>query len=170
MAVLNKKQIILMGIVDETEINEIQFTPNGIDVTLKEVYKHGDEPGIVDFDNKKRKLPDAIKQIPNEEEQYVLSPGTYMVELNEKVKMPKNIIANIYPRSSLCRCGATTQSGVWDAGYFGSGAIQLIVNNPVGIILTKRARIAQMIFVKMADEAHIGYDGVYQGGKNQQSE
>ena len=165
MAVLNKKQILELGIVDKNEVNEIQFTPNGLDVTVKDIHKFTDKAGLVDFDNRKRKLAETIKLIP-ENDEYRLKQGVYMVDLTETIKLPKNVIATIYPRSSLCRCGATTQSGAWDAGYFGSGSIQLIVNNPAGIILTKRARIAQMIFIEMTDEAHQEYAGAYQGGKN----
>ncbi|RLG14052.1 MAG: hypothetical protein DRN66_02950 [Candidatus Nanohalarchaeota archaeon] len=166
MAVLNKKQILKMGIVDKEEIDDIQFTPNGLDVTVKNIYKFSNQPGLIDFDNTKRNLPETVKLNPDEKEEYNLTPGVYLAELREYIKLPKNIIANIYPRSTLCRCGATTQSGAWDAGYFGSGAIQLIVNNPAGIIVAKKARIAQMIFIEMTDEAHEEYNGAYQGGKN----
>ena len=166
MAVLNKKQILEMGILNKHEIDNIQFTPNGLDVSVKNILKFSNEKGVIDFDNTQRKLPETVKLIPNENNKFFLKQGVYLAELREYIKLPKNVIANIYPRSTLCRCGATTQSGVWDAGYYGNGAIQLIVNNPAGIILIKKARIAHMIFIKMTEEAHEKYNGAYQGGKN----
>jgi dUTP pyrophosphatase len=68
-----------------------------------------------------------------------------------------------FPRSSLLRMGAFTQTGVWDAGFKGASEFILIVQNPAGLKLKQNARVVQLVFTKINETAQ-GYNGIYQEG------
>ena len=46
-----------------------------------------------------------------------LTPGPYQIVYNEIVDLPNDLMALGRPRSSLCRCGVTIHTAIWDAGY-----------------------------------------------------
>jgi dUTP pyrophosphatase len=91
-----------------------------------------------------------------------LSPGSYVVTYNEIVHLPKNVMAMGAPRSSLLRCGVTVHMAIWDAGYSGRSQSLLVVYNPQGFQIQKNSRLAQLVFVELADETE-AYNGAYQG-------
>lgn len=143
---------------------EKQLTPNGMDFTASAVHAF-DGAGAVDFDNSGRVLP-AVREVPGEhpgpaqEGWWLLREGAYRVSSNETVRMPLGLIAFAFPRSSLLRCGAFTQTGVWDAGFHGKSEFILVVQNPAGIRIRKNARLIQLVFARISPAAK-GYDGIY---------
>jgi len=93
-----------------------------------------------------------------------LPKGAYRVEFNETVKMPLDVMGQVFTRSSVWRSLAWVEAGVMDAGYEGAVGAALMVANEEGIWVSKNARLAQMVFHSMS-EATKGYAGVYQGSK-----
>jgi dUTP pyrophosphatase len=91
-----------------------------------------------------------------------LAPGTYLVDFNEKVVVPRNCLATVYPRSSLWRSGVGIHAGVMDAGYQGAMGAMMEVRNEHGVTLFRDAKLAQIVFAEMSEEVE-GYDGTYQG-------
>lgn len=156
--ILPKHQIksLILDFFDET-----QFQPAGFDLTLKEVHKFSSS-GKIDFDNKERILSKSVPLVFINDE-ISLPRGAYKVIYNEYVKIPANAAALCFPRSSLLRCGATLECAVWDPGYEGRSESLLIVHNENGIILKKNAKLGQLVFVKLADEAKELYNGRYKG-------
>ena len=149
-----------------------QFQPCGIDITLKEVYRFK-SPGVIDFDNKERKISD-VEPIPfdggaegaaggSTADRVMLKPGAYKVIFNEYVRIPKNVAGLCLPRSSLLRCGVTLECAVWDPGYEGRSEALLVVRNEHGVNLKKNAKIGQMIFIRLAEDAKTLYSGQYKG-------
>ena len=143
-----------------------QLNEHGFDVTVGKVYELSDYL-VLDFDNSLRRLPkeneiefNEIKICDKIVEGVVLESGTYVVELNEIVRLPKDVCAVALPRSTLIRSGCTVFSAVWDAGYEGKGKLGLYVGNKA--VITKNARFAQMIFLKLTQYVD-GYSGTYQG-------
>ena len=59
-----------------------------------------------------------------------LQPGAYIVEFNEKVAVPLDVVGFILPRSSFWRSGGVVESGVCDAGYEGAMGCLLQVSWP----------------------------------------
>ncbi|KAH7392270.1 dUTP diphosphatase [Phaeosphaeria sp. MPI-PUGE-AT-0046c] len=104
------------------------------------------------------KLPNSV----GDTEYLDLSTGYYLVEFNESVNMPLDLMGQILVRSSLFRSGALIQAGVMDSGYEGAVGAMLQVLNPHGLRLTKNAKLAQMIFHQMSEPVE-GYSGAYQG-------
>jgi dUTP pyrophosphatase len=153
------------GLITDYPHLETQLTPNGFDLTTGEIHTF-DGSGKLDFSNSEREIPDSTpiepeKQDPNDEYGWWdLDPGVYKVVANETVKIPNDLAAFAYPRSSLLRMGAHIQNGVWDGGFDGTSTFLLKVDNPDGIQLKENARVNHLVFVRM-DETDEGYDGIY---------
>jgi dUTP pyrophosphatase len=148
---------------------ETQLTPNGFDLTVGSIFEF-ESGGAVDFSNKERVLPDVGELLPQKagpQDKYgwwQLKKGAYKIKTNETVKLPNSLIGIAFPRSTLLRMGAYTQTGVWDAGFQGKSEFILLVENPRGISVKQNARIVQLLFMGM-DEAARGYEGMYQNSK-----
>lgn len=141
-----------------------QFQPCGIDITLKEVYSFK-SAGLIDFDNKERKISDVepVQFDGGAADRVSLKPGAYKVIFNEYVKIPRNVAGLCLPRSSLLRCGVTLECAVWDPGYEGRSEALLVVRNEHGVTLKKNAKIGQMVFMRLAEDASSLYSGQYKG-------
>lgn len=169
MFVLNdneiKKEIKELNLISDFINLEKQLTPNGFDLTLKEVFKI-EGAGEIDFSNNERKFPEFNLIEPekrNPEDKYgwwFLKKGSYKIKANEDFRMPLNLIAIARTRSSLLRSGAIVNSGVWDAGFEGKVEFLLDVVNEKGIWIKQNARVLQVIFFKM-NETNKGYEGVH---------
>ncbi len=138
---------------------EVQLQPNGVDLTLREVYVFK-SPGRIDFTNKERVLAKTEK-LEFDGEWLFLREGVYKAVFNEILNIPKDLCAIARPRSSLLRCGVTVETAVFDAGYRGRPTSLLIVFNPNGIYLRRNARIVQIMFIKLCNPVREGYKGAY---------
>ncbi|KAJ4316660.1 hypothetical protein N0V94_005341 [Neodidymelliopsis sp. IMI 364377] len=94
-----------------------QVQPCGVDLTLKRILTWT-SPGFIDFTNTRRKTADTAElpfQLPPTSTQtspddrntdFVDLPhGSYLVEFNETVDMPLDLMGQIFVRSSLFRSG-----------------------------------------------------------------
>ena len=142
------------GLVNE----ELQYQPAGTDLTVARIEKLTDS-GRIDFDNSRREIAQGEEVSPGK-----LDGGeAYRVTYNEKISVPPDAIGLVFPRSSVMRNGCHLVTAVWDPGYEGRGQGLLQVLNPAGVVLEENARVAQMIFLEMAQEVEEGYSGEYQG-------
>jgi len=141
---------------------EQQTQPNGFDLSLAEVHRHCGK-GTIAVSNLQRVLPELEPVTPDEEGFLDLEPGIYHITYREIVSLPKNVMAFGRPRSSLNRSGVTIHTAVWDAGYSGRSTSLLSVLNPAGFRVQIGARVLQLVFVGLAQEAGEGYAGIYQG-------
>ncbi len=137
---------------------EIQDQPAGTDLTVARIEKLTGR-GRIDFDNSRREIAQGEEVSPGK-----LDGGeAYRVTYNEKISVPPDAIGLVFPRSSVMRNGCHLVTAVWDPGYEGRGQGLLQVLNPAGVVLEENARVAQMIFLEMAQEVKEGYSGKYQG-------
>ncbi|EEQ28217.1 putative dUTP diphosphatase [Microsporum canis] len=160
---------IITGLVSPS----LQIQPCGVDLTLSKVLTWT-SAGTIDFDNSQRRkaATNEVAFVPIqqsagetsevEHEVVDLPQGSYLVEFNETVSVPLDVMGQLYVRSSLFRSGALLNAGVMDAGYNGAVGALLQVMNPAGLRLYKNARLAQFVFHQMSEPVD-GYDGVYQG-------
>ena len=162
----------IRGLVLSGEIDlKTQIQPAGIDLTVKHISRYTTH-GVLAFSNEERELP-RMYTIPwgmyndsrtlYNDYQIWLEKGVYMVEADPIIEIPMDAIAFAQPRSSLTRMGCGVHSGIWDPGYKGDSTFVLNIYNPHGIIISKNARIAQLVYVRMESPATEGYDGIYQG-------
>ncbi|RLE84108.1 MAG: deoxyuridine 5'-triphosphate nucleotidohydrolase [Thermoprotei archaeon] len=158
---LNSSPPIVEGYIDLA----YQLQPAGFDLSLAEV-RQFKSSGQIDFDNTKRLISETYPlKFSLEDESIKLNKGTYLIVFNEKINLPKNILALGFPRSTLLRCGVTINSAVWDPGYSGRGRSLMMVLNSNGVKLFKNARVMQLIFIKVEGDTGEGYKGVYKGEK-----
>jgi len=150
---------LVEGLVDA----ETQIQMNGVDFTLREVSRFGDEPGAIDFDNSERKTPDTTPIDPDGDGWWTLGPGPYWVVYNEVVNIPPDMFGMARTRSSLLRSGAHIATALWDSGYSGRSGSVLVVHNPAGLRLKRDARVLQLIFYALDAPAAKTYAGQYQG-------
>ncbi|GIZ43341.1 hypothetical protein CKM354_000657300 [Cercospora kikuchii] len=144
---------------------KVQAQPCGIDLTLRKVLIWN-SAGTVDFSNEFRESSKTSQlDFYGSPKQIHLDQGNYLVEFNEEVDVPLDVMGQIFVRSSLWRNGAKIDAGVVDSGYKGSLGALLQVLNPHGITLHENARLAQIVFHEMKEKAEEGYSGVYQGAK-----
>jgi len=158
LRLLDTSSPLVEGFVDR----DIQIGGNGVDLTLRRVSEFTSK-GAVDFSNEERVISET-QDLPFGESGWLeLESGAYRVEYNEKVNLPKNIVAIAMPRSSLIRCGVALVTSIWDAGYQGRGKSTLVVFNPKGFSLKRDSRIAQLVFLSMTEPSRKGYHGIFQG-------
>jgi dUTP pyrophosphatase len=140
---------------------EEQLQPNGFDLTVKEVamLQSGGRIGV----SNANRLVSGLSGLFFDSQDYMdLIPGAYVITFNEIVSLPKNVMATGAPRSSLLRCGVTVHMAIWDAGYAGRSQSLMVVYNPQGFRVQRKARIAQLVFHTLGTETE-GYSGKYQG-------
>ena len=140
---------------------EEQMQPNGIDLTLREVFLP-QSSGKIAVSDSQRQVSDLAPLVFDGLGFIDLMPGAYIITYNEIVHLPKNLMALARPRSSLLRCGVAVNTAVWDAGYSGRSQSLMVVYNPQGFRLQRNARIVQLIFLRLTEETE-GYQGAYQG-------
>lgn len=157
--ILPKQQLEEAKLIEGLHSSQLQ--PAGIDITLKEVYSFK-TAGTIDFDNKERKISD-VEPLAFESDKVSLKPGAYKVIFNEYVRIPKSMAALCLPRSSLLRCGVTLECAVWDPGYEGRSEALLVVRNEHGITFKRNAKIGQMVFIRLSEDAKSVYEGAYKG-------
>jgi dUTP pyrophosphatase len=155
---LSRRPPLIEGLLDP----EAQIQMNGVDFTLREVSRFGDEPGAVDFDNAERRTASTEPLPPDASGWWHLAPRPYWIVYNEVVNIPPDVFALARTRSSVLRSGAQIGTALWDSGYSGRSGSLLVVSNPAGIRLKKDARVLQLVFFELDSPAKKTYAGRYQ--------
>ena len=118
-------------------------------------------PKIKEIQEKKEILGTGLSL----KEFFIIEPKKYYLATTlEKINMPSNLVAFIFNRSSLFRCGASIRSAVVDPGYKGELTIGIKNEAMHSIRIEKHARFAQICFAEVHGEVS-PYRGSYQGGK-----
>jgi dUTP pyrophosphatase len=138
-----------------------QLQPHGFDLTVREVAVFAGTGWV--GEGEKRGLAPPLPLPFDGDGGLTLGPGVYLVTFNEVVRLPLDVMALAFPRSTLLRCGVSLHSAVWDAGYHGRSQALLAVHNPAGFRLSRNARLAQMVFFALGRRVARGYQGRYQG-------
>ncbi|MFH1199564.1 MAG: deoxyuridine 5'-triphosphate nucleotidohydrolase [Candidatus Micrarchaeota archaeon] len=149
------KEKLIQGYTDAKS----QLQPAGFDLTVEKVFKLKTQ-GAIDFDNKGRKISEVTELAWGADGWLELKQGTYKIQFAEEVALPGELAAMTILRSSVMRCGCVMHQGYWDPGYHGKGETALYVGNENGLRLKKGAKIAQMVFFKVAGG---GADEIYAG-------
>ena len=147
---------LLTGLEDP----DLQVQQNGVDLTLDTVWRLEGRSSL-GWSNADRELAPRRLVESTPDGWYELDPGAYVIRLREVVTLPLDVMAIGRPRSSLCRCGASIHTAVWDAGYTGRSEALLVVYATDGLRLQRGARVLQLVFIRL-DGATSSYDGMYQ--------
>lgn len=90
----------------------LQTQPCGIDLTLRRILTWN-SAGTVDFSNEFRQSSKTSQlDFSGSPKQIHLEMGNYLVEFNEEVDVPLDVMGQIFVRSSLWRNGAKVDAGV----------------------------------------------------------
>lgn len=170
---LNKKYKLIEN------LSERELTPEGagIDVRVGEVYKI-EGKGYLGTDI--RKTPDIRKvaDIRQGDKKIVLNPGEFvLVKTIEKVNVPSEkivieeeeepayLMLDVYPRSTLQRCGVYFMGTKTDPGYYGELTFALVNVGNTPFELELGARIANLVFKQVKGDIHRPYEGQWRGGR-----
>jgi len=153
---LIQEQQLVSGLLEPDK----QLQPAGLDVTVGAIFELTESGRL---GTEERHIPDRVPLAFDFWGWMRLAPGSYMIQLNEAVRLPLDVMALGRPRSTLLRCGASLHTAVWDPGYAGKSECLLTVHNPAGIELQKDARLMQLVFFRLEQPAETGYAGRYQG-------
>ncbi len=94
---------------------------------------------------------------------WMLPEGVYEIEFVEGVNVGESFCMKPLTRSSLVRCGARIDSGLYDAGFHTEKAgAMLYVSNK--ILIEKGSRVAQIVCLE-SNEVNNLYNGQFQNDK-----
>ena len=150
-------------------LEEKQYQPAGIDLTLENVYtlEHNDGT-IYGLLSDAKVLPKQVK-CPTANIQvggmlktvYKLKPHTaYIAQTAEKIKISKCAGQFYFPRSSLLRAGVDVRTAFGDPGFNGHLSFLLINHTDELFVIEKGARFAQLVDMS-ANNVESEYDGDY---------
>ena len=132
--------------------NEKQLTPNGYDLSIEKVQIDGSTANSLNDGTV------AIK--PN---------SHFLVCTKETVNIPKNLIGNMWTRSSYARQGIVSCYGVVDAGYRGKLTLSFYNSSANFINIKLNETITQLVFIKTTRSVLKEYakrSGNYQNSKD----
>jgi len=177
-----KKKLLI-----ESPIEEIQFQPNSVDLTLSDKvkvlnhdyyhnYSKYDDRIINRLDNYidirfpikyiDKTFDTCITSSGKELKCYVLNPGDFaLMSTKEKLNIPNGLIAFVQGRSSIARLGIQVeQAGLIDSGFTGAITCEVFNETHERIMLFENMRIAQVYFFKSqyADKLYGIFGSKYQ--------
>ncbi len=124
---------------------EDNLTPNGVDLRIAEIMFEG-----------KRVEADA----------FAIPPGKrVLLSSLEVVTVPRDLVGNLWMRSSWIRKGLLSSFGVVDAGFSGTLTMAAFNAGHEPVTIKRGDRFCQIVFLDMTDAAEKGYaqrSGSYQ--------
>ncbi len=138
-------------ILEITNFNAKNITPNGYDVTIGEI--------TIPLSNTTIKSGKAI-----------VPPITrFAINTKEYFKFSKKIVGEIWIRTSWARRGILSSFGIIDAGFEGTLNFFAFNASEKYVEISTEDRFAQIVFFKLENGAYKGYDersGNYQNQKD----
>lgn len=170
MAIITKKQIIERiqkgDIVFKPGLDEFQLQAHAVDLRLGftflvpkiwQLTEKGRE--AVNIDHFAKTRPQYFDTIELEKGQYFdLLPGEHiLVSTLESIKVPNDLMAVLYPRSSVNRKGLSVDlTGIIDSGYEGQLAVPVRNNTKAQTVrLYPGERFCQVVFDRLDEEVEI---------------
>ncbi len=143
-----------------TNIDDTMIQPNTVDLRVDKVYRIGAGPMHIDEEEKIHRK--SIEIFPDEDGNFLLSPGCYEIQSNQQVEIAEGEIALVLGRSTFNRNGVLIISSIYDSG-FKDYAGATVYNIGGEATIKPNTRFAHLIIAK-AESLH-KYDGDY-GEKN----
>jgi dCTP deaminase len=156
-----RKKILSKEIIVKP-INEEQFQPASIDLTLSNEYLKVDDSNqhVIDM-NAELKYEKTIA------EEIILPAKSFILaKTKEHIEVPLDLTAFVEGRSSIGRLGLFIQNAGWiDSGFKGTITLELFNANTLPIKLVSGKRICQLVFMTLDHKLKKGYCGKYQNQK-----
>lgn len=165
------KKINLVENLDERELKNPEGA--GFDLRLGEIYKIEGEAflGIAYRETPKIKLVAQWQHTTSSRplkgcigKKFIIKPGEfYLVTTIEKINLPQNLCALLFPRTTLFRSGLFLRTGVAQPGYSGKLTFALKNEGPATVTLELGCRFVHAIFLQIKGATL--YRGQWQGGR-----
>ncbi len=140
-------------------VDEEAVQPSGVDLSIDSLYTIKSSSALY---RSKKEMPEVEEVVSDI---YIIRPRKYyLFRTKEWVNMPKDLVAFIFPRSTLFRCGISLRTAVVDPGYKGYLTIGIKNENNYEFKLERYAKVAQIVFARVQGNAS-EYMGDYQFGK-----
>ena len=156
LKMLEEKTLVIDPVTKE------QIQPASVDIRLGRTFSVVDDTpsSVITLENE-------IKYKTITTDTYLIMPGQFVLATTmEYFELPDNLTAFVEGRSSIGRLGICVQNAGWvDPGFEGEITLELynMSNHPIELI--SGARVAQLVFAQMDQEAENPYKGKYQGQK-----
>lgn len=143
-----------------TNIDDTMIQPNTVDLRVDKVYRIGAGPMHIDEEEKIHRK--SMEIFPDEDGNFLLSPGCYEMQSNQQVEIAEGEVALVLGRSTFNRNGVLIISSIYDSGFKDyAGATAYNIGGETTV--KPNTRFAHLIIAK-AESLH-KYDGDY-GEKN----
>lgn len=97
--------------------------------------------------------------------EYVLKPGEHAIARSmDDMTLPNNVMAVVYPRSSLNRSNVTLDmTGIVDAGYSGQLILPLTNHSQKPVRIHRGQRIASVVFHRLEEPVEVRESKYHRG-------
>lgn len=156
----------LVGLVEGLSEREMTNPEgSGYDLRLGQVHEISGE-GYLGIEE--RKTPEAklvMEYQEGKKQVYRLEPGRQaLLTTVESVKLPENITANLWARSTLYRSGIILSGGNVAPGYEGKLSFTLFNCGKCPVSIEMGARIVHILFFEVSGKSNV-YRGQWKGGR-----
>jgi deoxycytidine triphosphate deaminase len=135
----------------------------GFDIRVGEVFRIKDD-GFLGIEERKTSEAEQIARLDSHKE-YCLKPGEYvLVKTLERLKLPENVVALTFPRSTLQRCGVLLLATQTAPGYKGELVFGLKNLGEQNFRLELGSRIAHVMFSEVKGNTS-KYRGQWRNGR-----
>lgn len=179
--ILSAKKILELNekykIIENLSERELNPEGVGIDVRVGEVYKIKGK-GYLGVDVRKTPEVEKIGDLQQGNKKVILNPGEFvLVKTVEKINLPADkivieegekpayLMVDVYPRSTLQRCGIYFMGTKTDPGYSGELVFALVNIGNCLFELELGARIANLVFKQVKGDIYRAYQGQWKGGR-----
>lgn len=164
-------------LIENLAERELNPEGTGFDMRAGEIYrlKSG---GFLGVTERKTSEVELVDKVAETSKKIILNPGEYfLVKTMEKVNLPAEkiavsagsepvyLMADVYPRGTLLRCGVYLFTHKTDPGYSGELTFGLVNLGPFPFELELGARIANLVFHEVYGELSRAYGGQWKGGR-----
>lgn len=139
----------------------IKINPCGVDVGVSEVWKIADSSKVT-IHKERREITPGKELVKPDGEYYILNRGAYELRIANRISIPINATALLFPRSTFNRLGIiSSESGVGDSGYSGfcTRTIFVAVSE---VRVHKDEMWSQLVFISNKDLPKVLYNGHWQ--------
>lgn len=157
------KEIKLVEGLSERELTNPEGA--GFDFRLGEVYKISGTAFLGETERHTAEIELLQEYKEGEKRSVTLKPGDFvLVKTIETVNMPKDLTANMKPRSTTFRSGLFLRTGNVPPGYCGGLTFALKNEGPVEVTIEMGARFVHIQFEEVMGGGNM-YRGQWQGGR-----
>jgi deoxycytidine triphosphate deaminase len=137
----------------------------GLDLRLGLVHEISGETFLGITERKTVEARQVLGFVTDKSQKLVLAPGKQvLVTTVEKVKMPKDLTANFWLRSTLYRSGVILSGGNVAPGYEGNLSFTIFNSGLCKVEIEMGARIVHILFFEIKGESNT-YRGQWKGGR-----